>query len=132
MSKTRILLVEDSEHWLRFIRHTLCEDSLIEVVCEVADGFKAVRMAEKIQPDIVLLDIGLPGLNGIEACGWICRVAPLTRVVFLTEHRDSQIVQAAMNRGAWGYVLKSDCTQDLIPAIRSDRKSTRLNSSHPS
>jgi len=119
MARTRVLLVEDSVQWREFVRHLLCEESVIDIVGEISDGLKAVRVAEQLQPDIILLDIGLPGLNGIEACGWIRRVAPEARVVFLTHLCDGHIAQAAMNRGAWGCVLKSEATQDLVPAIRS-------------
>lgn len=118
MVKTRILLVEDSEQWRQFVR-TLLGEQPVDIVGEVADGFKAVKAAEQLQPDVVLLDVGLPGLNGLEACGWICRVAPQAKVLFLTEQRDGRIVHAAISRGAWGYVLKSEATQDLVPAIRA-------------
>ena len=138
MGKPRILMVEDSELWRLCVRRMLQEES-VDIVGEASDGFQAVKAAERLQPDIILLDIGLPGLNGIEACGWIYRVAPMAKVLFFTEQLDKWIVQAAMNRGAWGYVLKSEAERDLIPAIRSlsaDSKfiSNRLRSSdhiHP-
>lgn len=118
MGKTRVLMVEDSESW-RFCVRRLLKEEPVDIVGEAFDGFSAVKAAEQLKPEIVLLDIGLPGLNGIEACGWICRVAPQTRVLFLAEQSDGRIVQAAMDRGAWGFVLKSEAARDLRLAIRS-------------
>jgi DNA-binding NarL/FixJ family response regulator len=119
MCRIRVLLVESSDHWRQNMRRMLEEESGIQVVCEVSDGLKAVRMAEQLQPDVVLLDIGLPGINGIEACGWICHVAPRAKSIFLTERSEGHIVHAAISHRAWGYILKSNADRELIPAIRS-------------
>jgi DNA-binding NarL/FixJ family response regulator len=97
----------------------LQEEPLFEIICQVSDGLEAVRMAEKLQPTVVLLDIGLPGLNGIEASGWIRKLAPDVKLVFVSQEFDPDIVRAALQLGAWGYVLKSDAGQELVAAIHS-------------
>jgi len=90
-----------------------------EVSDEAADGSEAVTKAEELQPDVVLLDIGLPRLNGIEAAAQIRVVAPNSKIVFLTAHSSSDIVHAALRTGALGYVLKEDAISELLPALKS-------------
>jgi DNA-binding NarL/FixJ family response regulator len=118
MSKVRILVAEDTELWRDFVSSTLQKEPSFEIICEVVDGLQAVLMAEQFQPTIALLDIGLPRLSGIDAAKRIRTLAPQTRTVFLSERRDLEVVQAALNL-ACGYVLKSDAANDLIPAIHS-------------
>ena len=119
MSSIRILLVDDVESWRLAVSSMLRAEPSFEVVLETSDGLKAVQAAEKFQPAVVLLDIGLPGLNGIGAGGWIRRVAPFAKIVFVTMERDPDIVAAAWRSGAWGYVLKSDAARELVAAIQS-------------
>ena len=118
MLKVRILVVDDIEFWRERVSSMLRKESSFEIVCEVADGLQAVLMAEELRPTIVLLDIGLPRLSGLNAARWIRNLAPKTRIVFLSEQRDLEIVGAALKLGC-GYVLKSDATEDLVAAIRS-------------
>ena len=103
MSAIRILLVDDVESWRSSISSMLRAEPSFVVVLVASDGLKAVQAAEKLQPAVVLLDIGLPGLNGIGAGGWIRRVAPFAKIVFVTMERDPDIVAAAWRSGAWGY-----------------------------
>jgi DNA-binding NarL/FixJ family response regulator len=119
MSSVRVLVVDDVEQWRRFVSSMLSEEPSFEIISEVSDGLMAVQVAEAMKPTVVLLDIGLPGLNGVEAAGWIRRVAPDTKIVFVSQQVDADIVAAAMRLGAWGYVLKSDAVNDLIAAIHS-------------
>jgi DNA-binding NarL/FixJ family response regulator len=119
MSSIRILLVDDVESWRLCVSSMLREELSFEVVFETSDGLKAVQAAEKLQPAVVLLDIGLPGLNGMQAGGWIRRVAPFAKIVFVTMERDPDIVEAAWRLGARGYVLKSDAARELVAAIQS-------------
>ena len=119
MSSIRILLVDDVESWRLSVSSMLRTEPSFEVVFETSDGLKAVQAAEKLQPAVVLLDIGLPGLNGIQAGGWIRKVAPFAKIVFVTMERDPDIVEAAWRLGAWGYVLKSDAARELVAAIQS-------------
>lgn len=118
MSNVRILVVDDIAFWRKLISSVLQNESSFDIVCEVVDGLQAVLMAEQLRPTIVLLDISLPRLNGIDAARWIRTLAPTARIIFLSEQRDPEIIQAALNL-ACGYVLKSDAASDLIPAIHS-------------
>jgi DNA-binding NarL/FixJ family response regulator len=89
----------------------------LRVVAEVADGLEAVQKAEELQPDLILLDIGLPGLNGLEAANRIRQVAPDSRIIFLTQNGDKNVVRAALKSGARGYVLKTDAGSELLTAV---------------
>ena len=119
VSSIRILLVDDVESWRLSVTSMLRAEPSLEVIFEASDGLKAVQAAESLQPAVVLLDIGLPGLNGIQVGGWIRRVAPFAKIVFVTMERDPDIVKAAWRLGAWGYVLKSDAARELVAAIQS-------------
>ncbi len=118
MSSIRVLVVDDVEGWRTSVSFMLRADPSFEVF-ETGDGLKAVQAAEKLQPTVVLLDIGLPRLDGIQAGGRIRKVAPRTKIVFVTMEHDPDIVEAAWRVGAWGYVLKTDAARELIPAIHS-------------
>ena len=91
-----------------------------QVIGEAADGLEAVHRAEELKPDLILLDIGLPKLNGIEAENWLCQVAPSTKLLFLTQHSDTEIVRAALSNRAQGYLLKTDAGSELLPAIKAN------------
>ena len=108
MSSIRILLADDVESWRSSISSMLRTEASFEVVYETSDGLKAVQAAQKLQPAVVLLDIGLPGLNGIQAGAWIPQGFAFARIVFVTMERDPDIVEAAWRLGARGYVLKSN------------------------
>ena len=118
MSNVRILVVENIEYWRRAVSSLLLDEPSFEIICEVADAGEAVLISAQLQPTIVLMDIGLPRLSGIEVARWIPKVAPKTRIIFLSEERDLEVIQAALNLGC-GYVLKSDAKSDLVAAIRS-------------
>jgi DNA-binding NarL/FixJ family response regulator len=118
MSLIRVLIVDNVEFWGP-VYSIIKADRSFEIVSEASDGLKAAEAAEKLQPTVVLLDISLPGLNGLEAGGWIRRVAPGARIVFVTMERDPDIVEAARQLGAWGYVLKCDAVRDLATAIHT-------------
>ena len=112
----RTLVVDDHDAVRKAICQLLRSQSDFEVVCEVADGFE-VRRTEELQPDVVVLDISMPNLNGIEAARHICRVAPGAEILFLTQHNSSQIVREALSTGARGYVLKTEAANELIDAV---------------
>jgi DNA-binding NarL/FixJ family response regulator len=119
MSLVRVLVVDDVEDWRRFISSMLRAEPSFEVVCEVSDGLQAVQIAETLKPNIILLDIGLPGLDGIKAGELILKLAPETKIIFVSQEFDADIVRAALQLGAWGYVLKSDAARELVPAMHS-------------
>jgi two-component system nitrate/nitrite response regulator NarL len=119
MSLVRVLVVDDVEFWRTMVSSMLRAEPSFEIVCEISDGLEAVRAAANLQPTVVLLDIGLPGLNGLQAGGWIRRVAPDAKIIFVSLERDPDIVGAALRLGALGYVLKSDAAGDLVTAIHT-------------
>lgn len=89
-----------------------------EIVGEASDGLEAVAQAERLQPDLILLDLGLPTLNGIEAARRIRKLSPNSKILFFTQHCSRQIVQGALHTGANGYLLKSDAP-DLPCAVET-------------
>jgi DNA-binding NarL/FixJ family response regulator len=110
-------VVEDFAPFWQVIRSTLAERPDVQVVGEVADGLEGVHKAEVLEPDLVLLDIGLPTLNGIEAARQIRRLAPASKIIFLSQESSCEVVQEALNLGAWGYVLKERTAIDLLAAV---------------
>jgi DNA-binding NarL/FixJ family response regulator len=118
MSVVSVLVVDDVEDWRRLVSSMLRAEPF-EIVGEASDGVMAVLFAEQMQPSVVLLDIGLPGLDGIKAGAGIRRVAPDAKIVFMSQHFDPDIIRAALQLGAWGYVLKSDAARELVKAINT-------------
>jgi DNA-binding NarL/FixJ family response regulator len=114
---TRILVVEDFEPYRAFITSFLREKRDMQVICEAFDGLEAVAKAEQLTPDLILMDIGLPRLNGIEAARQILEFAPTAKIIFLTQEISAEVVQEALQLGACGYVLKSRAGNDLSEAI---------------
>lgn len=111
-----ILVADDFEVFRRFVRQKLLENGF-QAVAEAADGLEAVKKAAEIQPGLVLLDIGMPKLNGIEAAAQIRLLAPQSKVLFVSQNTDSSIAQLALSDRARGYVLKSRIGRELLPAI---------------
>ena len=112
-SPIRVLVVDDSEPWRRYFSNTLGKQPGLQVIGAVSDGLEAVHRAEEVQPDLILLDIGLPTLNGIEAARRIREVSPASRILFVSENRDSDIAKEALSTGAGGYLVKSDAASEL-------------------
>jgi DNA-binding NarL/FixJ family response regulator len=117
VSTIRILAVEDFAPFRNFIRSTLGERADLQVIGEASDGLEAVHKAEELQPDLVLLDIGLPKLNGIKAARQIHKLSPKSKIIFLTQESSPEMVQEALNLGAGGYVLKTTALIDLLAAV---------------
>ena len=114
-----ILLVDDFEPWRRFVSSALKHEPQLRIVCQVTDGMDAVKKCEELRPDLVLLDIGLPTLNGIEAARKIRRLSPKTKIIFVSQESSVDIVQEVFSLGAWGYVVKSDAQMELLLAINT-------------
>jgi DNA-binding NarL/FixJ family response regulator len=115
----RILLADDHDAWRVRIRSFLQRETAWTIVSEASDGLEAVHMAEELHPDIIILDLYMPRLNGIEAAKMIRRRSPFSKIIFLTLDGDESVIAAALEAGAAGYVLKHKMVRGLIPAIRA-------------
>jgi DNA-binding NarL/FixJ family response regulator len=91
----------------------------LQIVAEVSDGLEAIQQAEELKPDLILLDIGLPTLNGIEAAREIRKLAPESKIIFVTQESLADVVQEALSMGVLGYVLKAQAGTDLIAAVEA-------------
>jgi DNA-binding NarL/FixJ family response regulator len=87
------------------------------IVCEASEGMVAVQKAEELQPDLIVLDVGLPRLNGIEAARRIRKLAPRSKILFVSQESSCDVMEEAFNLGAMGYVIKSNAQSDLLPAV---------------
>jgi DNA-binding NarL/FixJ family response regulator len=116
-SSIRVLVVEDFEPFRRFVSSILDERPDLQIVCEVSDGLEAVNQFGKLQPDLVLLDIGLPSMNGIEAARRIRKLSPESKILFVSQESSADLVQEALATGARGYVLKTYTARDLLTAV---------------
>jgi len=128
-STIRVLVVDDYQPWQDSICSTIATIQGLQVVDTASDGREAVVKAEEVQPNLILLDIGLPGLNGIEAAQQIRQVAPESRILFVSENRSADIIDAAIATGAVGYIVKSNASTELSPALQSIRCCLALNNS---
>ena len=115
----RVLAVEDYKPWRDYICSLLQTKPEFRVVSDLADGLEAVQKAEELKPDLILLDIGLPALNGLEVAKRIRQVAPAAKIIFLTYNSDTDVVRAALSAGAQGYVLKTDAVRELFTAVET-------------
>ena len=121
MLSMRVLVVEDSAPFFQFIRSTLADRKDVQVIGEVADGLEAVQKAELLEPDLVLLDVGLPTLNGIESARQIRKLTPKTKIIFVSQEASREVVHEAFHLGALGYVLKTRAAFDLLAAVDEAR-----------
>jgi DNA-binding NarL/FixJ family response regulator len=119
LSSIRILVVDDFEGWRDQVRILFQARPQWQIIAEVSDGSEAVQKAADLKPDLIVLDISLPKLNGIEAARQIQQFSPNSRIVFLSQNNDLDIVRAAFSTGALGYVCKPDSQSDLLPAIEA-------------
>src|SRR3954453_16464361 len=115
----RILVVDDSRSFRQHICTMLAKLPNFQVICEVSDGLAAVHKAKQLQPDLILLDVDLPKLNGIAAGRKIRKLSPESKIVFVSQESSVEVVQEALNLGARAYVQKSKIATDLQAAIDS-------------
>ena len=118
-ASVRILIVDDFEPWRRFLRSFLRKNPAWQIICEASDGLEAIEKSRELQPDLILLDVGLPVLNGIEAAKQIRKDSPRSKIVFLSENTFPEIVREALRVGGCGYVVKSDAGGDLVAALEA-------------
>ena len=130
-SSVRVLAVDDYEPFRRFICSTLRRRPELQIVGETSDGLEAVQKAEELQPDLVVLDIGLPSLNGIEAARRIRKLSPESKILFTSQESSADVVQEALALGALGYVVKAHAGSDLLPAVGAVLEGRQFVSSGP-
>jgi DNA-binding NarL/FixJ family response regulator len=122
MTSIRIVIVDDHEVARRGVRSVLAANSSLEVVAELVDGEQAIDKVPELSPDIILLDISLPGISGIEAAKSIRKNSPDSRIIFVSQHHSVILAKDALRAGASGYVVKSDAGRDLLSAIEAVRE----------
>jgi CheY-like chemotaxis protein len=115
----RILVVDDFAPWRDFVLEKLRENHNLRVIGVASDGLEAVQKAEELQPDLILLDIGLPSLNGIEVARQIRKLSPKSKILFASQESSADVVQGALGTGAQGYVLKSDAGRELLEGVNA-------------
>lgn len=122
-------MVEDYEPFRRFICSTLGSKPELQIVGQVSDGLEAVHKAEELQPDLILLDLGLPTLNGVEAARRIRKLSPESKILFVSQESAADVVREALSVGALGYVVKTRAGSELLAAVEAIRQGKRFISS---
>jgi len=115
-SLVSVLVVDDFIPFRSCICSTLATRPNLRIICEVGDGQEAVQKGKELQPDLILLDIGLPTLDGMSAAREICKFSK-SKIIFVTQESDADLIQEALALGAWGYVLKERASTDLLAAL---------------
>jgi DNA-binding NarL/FixJ family response regulator len=115
-SLVSVLVVDDFIPFRSFICSTLATRANLRIICEVGDGLEAVQKTKELRPDLILLDIGLPTLDGMSAAREICKFSK-SKIIFMTQESGADLIQEALALGAWGYVLKARASIDLLAAL---------------
>lgn len=118
-SGIRTLLVDDNEPFREFVRTSLSTRPDIRIVGEASNGLDAVQMAEELRPALIVLDIGLPSLNGMEVARRIRKLSPQSTILFLSQESSADVVQEALSLGALGFVIKARAASDLLIAVEA-------------
>ncbi len=113
----RILIADDHPVVRHGLRNLLEVQKGWEVIDEAADGLEALEKADRLNPDVILLDVSMPKLNGLEACRLIRKAVPGTEILIVTQHDSPQMMREALAAGARGYVVKSNAGRDLLAAV---------------
>ena len=119
MQNLRIFIVEDFQPWAHAVETILSKEPLYQVISISSDGYAALTEAERLKPDLMLLDVNLRKTSGIDLARALQRINPRPLIVFVSQNASPAIVQAAFEAGANGYILKTDASQELIDAIRT-------------
>ena len=115
----RVLVAEDYEPWRRFVSSTLEKLPQLKLVGEASDGLEALQKAQELQPEIILLDINLPKLNGFEVARRVREHIPQLKIIFFSADRSFDIAEEALRLCAYGYIVKSDAGRELVPALEA-------------
>jgi DNA-binding NarL/FixJ family response regulator len=118
-SSVRVIVVEDFVTFREFICKELAKRPAFQVICELSDGLQAIQKAKELQPDLILMDIGLPTMNGVAAARQILKLAPESKIIFVSQESSPDVVQEALNLGARGYVVKTRAATDLLAAVEA-------------
>jgi DNA-binding NarL/FixJ family response regulator len=119
MSVVRVLIVDDFDPWRAFVIQHLNKQTHVRVLGCATDGLEGVQKAEELQPDLILLDISLPKLNGIELARKVRKLVPKAKILFLSSNADPDVVRAAFCAGGAGYVLKVDAGGALLAGMEA-------------
>ncbi len=119
LSTVRILVVDDFALFRQFVVELLGKRPELQVVGEASDGLEALQRAVELRPDLILLDIGLPSLNGIEVAREMRSLVPESKIIFLSQESSVDVVQEALSLGTWGYVAKIKARADLFAAVEA-------------
>src|SRR5277367_4380880 len=122
LASTRVLVVDDFQPFRAFVSSLFSKAPELQIICEVSDGLEAVQKAKELRPDLILLDVGLQRLNGIEAARQIRKLALNSKILFQSQETSSDVVQEALSLGAMGYVAKADAGSDLLAAVEALRQ----------
>jgi DNA-binding NarL/FixJ family response regulator len=122
-------VVDDFKPFRSFISLLLSKHPNLGEIYEAGDGQEAVEKAEQLKPDVILMDIGLPGLNGLDAARRIREVVPSTKIVFLTQETADEIVKTALSLDTWGYIVKQKVMTDLLAGLDAILQGKRFVSS---
>ena len=125
-SPIRILVVDDYDVWRHFVCSTLQKHAELQVVGEASDGLEAVQKAKELEPDLILLDLGLPTINGFEAARRILEFSNKSRILIVSENRSPDIIREALRIGASGYLVKSDGGSELLPVVEAVLRSKQF------
>ena len=119
-------MIDDSAPWRDFVLKKLRENHNLRVIGVASDGLEAVQKAEELQPDLILLDIGLPSLDGIEVARQIRQLSPNSKILFVSQESSAEMVQEALSTGAQGYVVKSDAGKELLEGVNAVLRGDRF------
>ena len=115
----RVLVVDDFDPWRQQVCSILGARPELRVIAEALDGLEAVQKAAELQPNLILLDIGLPGVNGIEAARRIRKLSPESKIIFVSQECTAEVMQEALDLGALGFVVKANAATELLAAMES-------------
>jgi DNA-binding NarL/FixJ family response regulator len=116
---TRILVVDDFQPFRAWVTSVFQSEPAWRVIGDASDGIEAVQKAQELRPDLIILDVGLPRLNGIEAARLILKASPASKIVFLSQECSAEVVSEAIRLGASGYVVKTRAGEELLKALRA-------------